>query len=184
MNVFTRLQLTVFAFVTGLISIIMIGTGFGWIHPDFVNGFIIRLFNEIEYLLVWELFFALLLLLSIRFFFYFLIPNRREDSIDQRTDFGDVRISLETIEALALKAAGRFRGVKDIKARIKIEAAGLQIFLKFSVEGTQSIPELSEEMQKAVQHHVEEITGLSIQTVTIYITGVAAPSGNTRARVE
>ncbi|HZG55374.1 alkaline shock response membrane anchor protein AmaP, partial [Paenibacillus sp.] len=104
-------------------------------------------------------------------------------SIDQRTEFGDIRISLETVENLALKAANRVRGVKELRARVRVDDSGLDIQLRSVVDGESSIQQLTEEMQRGVKEHVEDITGIPVATVTVYVANVVQ-SQSFKARVE
>ncbi|MCI3920185.1 alkaline shock response membrane anchor protein AmaP [Paenibacillus sp. TRM 82003] len=127
---------------------------------------------------------AVLFLLSLRFLFLSLRRSReRSGSIDQRTEFGDIRISLETVENLSLKAAGRIRGAKDVRARVRVDESGLDIQLRSVIDGESSIPHLTEEMQRAVKEHVEEITGIPVASVTVYVANVVQ-SQSFKARVE
>ena len=116
---------------------------------------------------------AALFLLSIRFLYVSLRRSReRGGTIDQRTDFGDIRISLETVENLALRAAGRHRGVKDLRARVRVDDSGLDIQLRSVVDGETSIQLLTEEIQRSVKEYVEEITGIPVAMVTVYVANV------------
>ncbi|GGH25147.1 alkaline shock response membrane anchor protein AmaP [Paenibacillus segetis] len=116
---------------------------------------------------------ALLFILSIRFFY---ISVRRErnslPSIDQRTDYGDIQISIETIQNLSYKAASRVRGIKEVKTKIRITDAGLEIMVRAMVDGETSIPSLTEDVQKQVHDHVEEITGIPVSYVSVYIANI------------
>ena len=68
----------------------------------------------------------LLFAVSVRFFYISIAAGSgKPPSIEQRTDFGDISISLETIENLALRAASRIAGIKDLKARVQVGQAGL-----------------------------------------------------------
>jgi uncharacterized alkaline shock family protein YloU len=104
-------------------------------------------------------------------------------SIKQRTDFGDIQISLETVENLSLKAAGRIRGMKDLKSRIRVTDAGLEIIIRSFVDGESSIPNVSEEVQKAVKSHIEEITGIPVALVSVYVANITQTQ-SFRSRVE
>jgi uncharacterized alkaline shock family protein YloU len=116
---------------------------------------------------------AVMLLISLRFLY---VALRRgggaAPSIDQRTEFGDIRISLETVENLALKAASRHRGVQDLRARIRVTDAGIDISVRAVVDGDSPIPALSEEIQRSVRDHVEEITGIPVANVAVYIANI------------
>lgn len=125
---------------------------------------------------------SILLLLSIRFFYISVRRDRSNlNSIDQRTDFGEIQISVETIENLCLKAASRVRGVRDLKSRIKVSQAGLEIAIRAVVDGEESIPQLTTEVQKQVHDFVEDTTGIPVASVSVYIANVVqAPSFKSR----
>lgn len=116
-------------------------------------------------------------------FFYISVRRDRSNlnSIDQRTEFGDIQISVETIENLCLKAASRVRGVKDLKSRIKVSQSGLDIAIRAVVDGEESIPTLTTEVQKQVHDFVEDTTGIPVSSVSVYIANVVqAPSFKSR----
>ncbi|GAA0135671.1 hypothetical protein YSY43_25110 [Paenibacillus sp. YSY-4.3] len=127
---------------------------------------------------------ALLFLLSIRFFYISIKRDRGSlPSIDQRTEYGDIQISVETIENLSLKAASRVRGIRDVKTRIRITDSGLEIIVRALVDGETSIPELTGEVQKQVHDHVEDITGIPVSYVSVYIANLVQ-SPVIKSRVE
>ncbi|MUG44782.1 alkaline shock response membrane anchor protein AmaP [Paenibacillus woosongensis] len=127
---------------------------------------------------------ALLFLLSIRFFYISIKRDRGSlPSIDQRTEYGDIQISVETIENLSYKAASRVRGIRDVKTRIRITDSGLEIIVRALVDGETSIPELTSEVQKQVHDHVEEITGIPVSYVSVYIANLVQ-SPVIKSRVE
>ncbi|MFC4302644.1 alkaline shock response membrane anchor protein AmaP [Cohnella boryungensis] len=126
-----------------------------------------------------------LLLISLRLF---VVSIRRDGnsspSINQRTEHGDIRISVETVENLALKAASRTRGVKDLRARVRVSEAGLGILIRAFVEGEGSIPAMSEEMQRTVSQQVEEATGIPVAEVSVFIANVTQAPTTFKSRVE
>lgn len=116
---------------------------------------------------------AALFLLSIRFFYISIRRDRHAlTSIDQRTEYGDIQISTDTIENLSYKAASRVRGIREVKTRIRITDAGLEIMIRAVVDGDSSIPALTEEVQKQVHDHVHEITGIPVSYVSVYIANL------------
>jgi uncharacterized alkaline shock family protein YloU len=124
-------------------------------------------------------------LISLRFLYISLRRGRSQaPSIDQRTEFGDIRISMETVENLALKVAGRSRGVKDLRARVKVNQTGLEIIIRTVVDGETSIPELTEDMQSSVKGYIEEITGIPVASVTVFVANIVQSSPTFKSRVE
>jgi uncharacterized alkaline shock family protein YloU len=128
---------------------------------------------------------TLILLISVRMLYIAVRPGRVNlPSIDQRTDFGDIRISVETVENLALKAAQRSRGVRDLKTRVSVGPSGLEIIIRTLVDGESSIPSLTEEIQSTVKHHIEEVTGIPVATVSVYVANVTQANHAFKSRVE
>lgn len=175
-----RILLFVYSLSVGIVSVIAILLMMGAIPPSLWEGGRARVVWEAALLIAFLLF-----LLSLRFFYVSIRRDRRHKllTIDQRTEYGDIQISVETIENLCLKAAAKFRGVSDVKSRVKLAEAGVDIAMRAVVEGDTSIPELTSEMQKAVHDHLVEVTGIPVSNVSVYIANVAA-SPAFKSRVE
>ncbi|MOA59771.1 hypothetical protein D3C78_1844680 [compost metagenome] len=84
---------------------------------------------------------------------------------------------------MSYKAATRVRGIKEVKTRIRITEAGLEIVVRAMVDGESSILTLTEEVQKQVHDHVEEITGIPVSNVSVYIANLVQ-STVIKSRVE
>lgn len=95
-------------------------------------------------------------------------------TVDQRNEIGDVKISLDTIENLALKAASQVRSLQNVKARIHLEDQGLEIEIKAYVDGQDSIPERTEEAQRTIKQYLEDITGIPVAKVSVFIANIAS----------
>lgn len=128
---------------------------------------------------------CLMLIVAVRLFYLSIRTSSPAiPSIDQRTELGDVRISIDTVENLALKAAGRTRGLKDLKARVKVDQAGLEIEIRTVVDGETSIPAITEEVQSSIKSYIEEITGIPVARVSVYVANVVQSAPAFKSRVE
>jgi uncharacterized alkaline shock family protein YloU len=184
-RVLDKLLLFLYSLTVGACSVVAFCIGFGWFPLEWLTGFLSSIYEREESLQATVIVIAaVLFLISLRFFYISLRrSNSSAPSIDQRTDYGDIRISLETVENLSLKAAGRHRGVKDLKARIRIGEAGIDISLRAVADGENSIPALTEEIQRSVKSHVEEITGIPVSGVSVFIANITQ-TNNFKSRVE
>lgn len=127
---------------------------------------------------------VILFLLSIRFFYISLRRDRASlPSVDQRTEYGDIQISIETIENLSLKAAAKVKGIRDLKSRIRVSKAGLEIMIRAVVDGEHSLPLLTTEVQRKVHDFVQETTGIPVADVSVYIANLTQ-SPSFKSRVE
>ncbi|MBH5318063.1 alkaline shock response membrane anchor protein AmaP [Paenibacillus sp. GSMTC-2017] len=183
-KVVDKLLLFLYSIVIGIISVVIICLGFGWVSAYNIVDVLDDYFSRDSLSFTSGVLGCVLLLISVRLV---VVSVQRSSisaqSIDQRTEFGDIRISIETIENLALKTAVKQRGVKDIKARVRANDAGLEIVLRAIIDGEHSIPTLTEEIQRAVKEHIEEITGIPVTNVAVFVANVI--QANTfKSRVE
>jgi len=179
-----RFLLFIYSLAILAASIVLISITLHWIPPNITADTLSAIYSYTAVRYGSLAGACITLLISLRLLYLSLRSGGADvPSIDQRTEFGDVRISLETIENLALKSAARSRGVKDLKARVRVSDAGIEIMLRSLVDGEVSIPELTEEVQRAVKEHVESITGIPVSDVSVYIANVIQ-SNTFKSRVE
>jgi uncharacterized alkaline shock family protein YloU len=186
MKVVDRLLLFVYSLVIGVASVFAIIMAAGGFEADWLKDVVDDIVGEDSAIQVTVIVVAILILLfSLRFFILsFKRSGGHAPSINQRTEHGDIRISVDTVENLALKAASRTRGVKDLKARVRAADSGLQIMIRAFVDGDTPIPALSEEMQKTVSELVQETTGIPVAEVSVYIANVTQAPTTYKSRVE
>ncbi|MDQ6421047.1 alkaline shock response membrane anchor protein AmaP [Paenibacillus sp. LHD-117] len=183
-KVVDKLMLFLYSLIVGVISIFLMSLGFGWLTSEMLEDLFTEFYRLDGVQIGTGIAGVVLLLLSFRFFILSLHRGSMSaQSIDQRTEYGDIRISIETIENLALKTGSKQRGVKELRARVRASDAGLEIVLRAVIDGESSIPALTEEIQRAVKEHVEEITGIPVMNVAVFVANVV--QANTfKSRVE
>ncbi|AFC29787.1 hypothetical protein PM3016_2917 [Paenibacillus mucilaginosus 3016] len=184
-KVLDRLLLFLFSIAVLLIAIVCLFGAFGLISLDTAGNFLVNVYRDLDTAVIFIASAVVLALLALRFLYLSVRRSKgTAPSIDQRTEFGDIRISMDTVENLALKAAGRSRGVKDLRARVKVSQAGLEIVVRAIVDGESSIPNMTEEMQSNVKRHIEEITGIPVAFVSVFIANIQPSSPTFKSRVE
>lgn len=184
-KILDRLLLCLYSLAIGIVSVAALCIVSRWVPEKQTTAWARDIYHTLPWLqAVLVAVCVIVLLISLRFLYVSLRRgNTSASSIDQRNDFGDIKISLETVENLALKAASRQKGVKDLRARIHIAESGLDIMLRAIVDGESSIPTLTEDIQRGVKEHVEEITGIPVSGVTVYVANVIQ-SQTFKSRVE
>ncbi|CAG7642213.1 alkaline shock response membrane anchor protein AmaP [Paenibacillus allorhizosphaerae] len=184
-KVLDKLLLCLFSIVILIASVILLFAAFGFIPLDATNNFAHDVYYDKDAAIPFITVTIIVALISIRFLYVSVRRGKAAaPSIDQRTEIGDIRISMDTVENLSLKAANRSRGVKDLRARVKVNQAGLEIVIRAIVDGESSIPALTEEMQSNVKRHVEEITGIPVAFVSVFIANVQQSTPTFKSRVE
>lgn len=184
-NLFDRFILTIYSFALIILSCIAIAATSGLISPDVFRPYVEQMLSgtNLAYLIVAIIF----LVVSLRFFFSSFRSNKpkADRGIRQRSDLGEVNITLQTITTIAERAARRIKGVRDMKTSVKALESGNIITLRVSVDGETPLPDLTQKLQQDVKDQVEGIAGVVISEVTVIVTEVAQQDNYAaRKRVE
>lgn len=98
--------------------------------------------------------------------------------ISNRTDFGEIKISTETIRGMVHHVSGRFSGLNNIKVKIDVLEGQLYINIKGEVTPDVNIPEMTNTLQEKVKEHIENCTGVNVTEIKVFITNVSTPMRN------
>lgn len=185
MNLFDRFILTIYSFALIILSCIAIAATSGLLSPEFFQPYVEQMLagTNITYLIVAIIF----LVVSLRFFFssFRSTKPKADRGIRQRSELGEVNITIQTIQTIAERAARRVKGVRDLKTAVKVLESGNIITLRVSVDGETPLPELTHKLQADVKEQVEGIAGVVISEVSIVVTEVAQQENYAaRKRVE
>lgn len=129
----------------------------------------------------------LLFLVSLRFLFFRTGTSREPQAIVQKTDHGDVRISVQTLESLTERAARLVRGVSDLKTRVYPIEGGVRVAIRVTVEPDMDIPQISSTVQQKVKDYLESTAGVTVQKINVHVNDTAKGQQaklHARARVE
>lgn len=185
MNLFDRFILAIYSLALIVLSVVMIAVTSGWFSPDLFRPYVDQIFTgtNITYLIVAIIF----LIVSLRFFFssFRFKKTKEERGIRQKSDLGEINITVETIQTIVERAARRVKGVRELRTAVKVLESGTMITLRVSVDGETPFPELTHKLQTDVKEHVENITGILISEVAVVVTEVAQQENYAaRKRVE
>mgnify|MGYP000851225163 CR=1 FL=1 len=182
MNIFDRLILVICSLCLAILSIAFILFPFqvlDILSMDSINLVLENIKGNYIYSIIGLAF----LLASIRFIFISLKSSKEKSKITyiiQRTDYGEINISSETIIGLVMSVCDKFTGVKNIKTKVQILEGQLFIDLKGEVSPEINIPETTKELQNKVKEHVENCTGVNVSEIKVIISNVAAPIRNVK----
>lgn len=184
MKGFDRFLLFITSVITALSAAFLSLLVLDWV-PNFDLGLWLMQVQHTSWAFVTTLVISLFMfLLAVRFLILSIRnAGKVPPSVDQRNDLGDIRISMETVRNLALKSIARIRGAQDIKVRVHMNQAGLEIMVRVFVDGERSISEITEEIQQSVKEYIEELTGIPVASVSVFVANlIHAPT--VRNRVE
>lgn len=185
MNILQRILLTIYSLFLAFISVIVLLVSLNLIHDQDVYYVIDSLYQQWTISSIVALVSLVVFILSLWFLSTAFRRGQRSTGVHQIGEHGDIIITIETLESIASKAAKKIKGVRDLKARVKqgVAEAGIRIGLRITVDGETSIPEITEALQQSVKTYTEEITGVSVESVTVIVENTIQ-STQTRGRVE
>ncbi|HOP99382.1 MAG TPA: alkaline shock response membrane anchor protein AmaP [Acetivibrio clariflavus] len=173
MNILFRTILAIYAFCLTVVSVILMAMTLN--HSlfsnttEYISEFVLpnRASNVIMFIIE-LIFFAL----SIMFLFSGVRSEREKKSISKVNNVGEIRISLNAIENIALSASKKISGIKDTKAYVRKLGEDVSIFIKAIVLAETHIPTLSEELQVKVKKAVEETSGINVSDVKVSVENI------------
>jgi uncharacterized alkaline shock family protein YloU len=184
-NLFDRFILTLYSLALVVISLFVMAAGLNLISSDYITDTINEIYSSSEVGLAYFAAAAIFLLISLKFLFTSVRGEgraRTPASVHNPTEYGDVQITLDTIESIAMNAARHIRGIRDLKAHVRAEENRTSIHVKVAVDGETPIPGLVEQVQQTIKERVETIAGLGISKVTVLVSEVAQPGSGARVR--
>lgn len=160
----------------------IIGVGF---FETETHTFIDLIFSSLEARIAFLAIVLLFIMLSLRFLLYGFKRSSSNLTINTRNDLGEMQTSITTFETIAERTVRQVAGVRDSKVRLKVsEVDGHQFYIKVIIDGDVPIPQITEQIQRDVKYKVEEITGVTIQQVSVLISDVISPQAQKARRVE
>lgn len=183
MSSFKRFLLAIYSLILIIVAIILIFVTFS---PDtfdniyeYISTTVLTNPGYKAFLFILEILF---LGVSVTFLLSGISDDKDKKSISKFTEIGEIKISLNSIETIALSASKRLSGIKDSKAYVYKGVEGVTIVVRTVALSDINIPTLSEDIQVRVKKTVEEISGIKVNEVKVIVDNVYA--GYSKSRVE
>ena len=172
-NIFFRVLLTIYAFCLTLASLLVILIAFkpdifSWLSYYISDVVLQSPGTKLAMLLTAFIFF----ILSLTFLFSGVKSDKDKKAVSKHTNIGEIKISLNSVENIALNASRRLNGVKDTKAYIYKRDGNVSIVIKAVVLADINIPVISEDIQVKVKKSVEESTGIKVDEVKVVVENI------------
>lgn len=168
---FNNLIFVLFLVVTVFISGIFLALSmrlFSLEYFFFKTNYLIysNIFNQIILGLVG----ALLIFLAVYLIWQKTQINKGNLSVVQKTSFGEIKISIDSIKRLTLKVVKGMGEITETRPAVNIlKSGGINIDLHLSVKQDVNIPELSEKVQRKVKEYLLETSGIEAKEIKIHI---------------
>ncbi len=122
------------------------------------------------------------LAVSIRFLYFGFRRKYPNKAVIHETPLGEVRVSLGAVENLVKKVTRQIHGVRDVRASVSNTPDGITADIRTWVSPDVSVPEVSEDIQKAVREYVKNVVGVGVLEIRILVENITTEVR--KARVE
>lgn len=173
MNLLFRIMLAVYGFCLTIISFLAIILT---LNHDLLDSIYRYLRIDVlgNKLATFVFFFLALvfLVLSLTFLLSGFRMGKDKKAVSKHTNIGEIKITLNSIENIALNTARRINGIRDIRAGVSKSNDTVSITLKAVVMSDICIPDLSAGLQLQVKKAVEETAGIAVSHVKVVVDGI------------
>ena len=179
MNFFFRVLTAIYAVIAAFLGALVMISPFSdkGLMKSFLDWADITLYRSDKYNAVVFLAGLLILLLNLFILFSGLSFRRVNKYICYKTDGGQVRVSSNSVENIALGLARKSHSVREAKSKVRFRNNAVEILMKLSVYPDTHVPNLSKLLQNQITDSVESMTELTVSHVDINIEGVHAAPG-------
>jgi uncharacterized alkaline shock family protein YloU len=179
MNIYDKSMLTVVGVVLFCLFVISVGLGIGW--P--LSGDILM---ELQHLdsgaRIGAVVVGLLLaFLSANMFRMVLHRPPSIKAVISETNLGKVRIAVDAIRDLIIKAVRQIEGIRSADVEISVSDDNLSLNLTLCILPDIDIPAICEIVQATLQEYVHATVGISIDRIDVLVRNVTAEK---KSRVE
>ena len=102
------------------------------------------------------------------------------ETLVRETEVGQVAIALGAVENLVNRVGRQVEGVRDLAARVEAGDQGVRIHIRAAVADSTAVPDLTAELQRAVQEHVRQVVGVGVEQVAVTVADIGTESRRRR----
>ncbi len=179
MNFFFRVLTAIYAVIAAVLSALVMISPFSdkSLMKSFLDWADVTLYRSDKYNVVIFLLGLVLLLINLAILFSGLRFRGVNKYICYKNDGGQIRVSSNSVENIALGLARKSKNVREAKSKVKFRNGSVEILMKLSVYPDTHVPNLSRLLQIQIKDAVESMTEITVSNVDINIEGVhAAPA--------
>lgn len=171
MNIINRVILSIYMLFMVFISLCIIALPFNLIPAGIVDTIISELSNKWYYSIIGLLVFGISLKLLLS---GITQDDKVKKGIIKPAEFGDIKISIETFESLALRAVKQIPGVKDVKVKVDLKENDVVILTRLLIMPDVAIPKVVGEVQSKIKNYIEMTTDIGVREVRVIVDNVAS----------
>lgn len=173
MNIFFRVLLAAYAFCLAIISAICILITFRTEIFDSISSFLADVvLVDVSARILMFVIALIFFVLSLMFLLSGVKSNKDKRAVKKHTNIGEIKISLNSIENIALNTVKKLNGIRDTKTRVFKVNDTVSIAVNAIVMPEVNIPSVSEDIQEKVKASVEDYAGITVSDVKVIIDGI------------
>lgn len=173
MKIFSKILLVIYSLVFAFVSAVVIAISIDKnLLADIYKFLTDTVLTNSTYKLVMFCIGLVLLILSIYFLGLVFKTRKEKKSVNKVTDIGEISISLMSLENIALSATKKLDGISGTKAIVSRQDKNVAITVKTHVYPDINIPSLSEKIQSIVKTAVEDISGITVSSVRVFVESI------------
>lgn len=178
MGLFDRIILTIYTFALTFLSAAFVALAAGWLYPlAYVEAVLTTPQGRWGVGVAGAVFFVA----SVRLLYFAFRRRGGRRSITHDGPLGQVRVSLDAVEALAGRVAREVRGVREAKAVAYAQEDGLDLNLRLWTWSDLNIPEASDLLQRELARQVRQVLGVEVRRINLHVVNIG---GARRSRPE
>ncbi|MGB9867031.1 MAG: alkaline shock response membrane anchor protein AmaP [Bacillota bacterium] len=177
MNIVDRLLLVIYTFLLAAFSVVVTMASLGWRSAlDYMVTVATSGNTRWAAALTGVVFFAI----SVKLLYMAFRRRYHGQTVVHETPLGEVRVSLDAVEALVKRVVRQIDGVRDVKALVTTGSGLVDVELRVAVSPEVSIPGTSEDIQSAVKNQVRNVVGVNVGSVKVYVENITNETRRTR----
>lgn len=178
MKLVERLVLSLYSLLIAMASvIIVIVTVLGWMGILAFDTIV----EQAKFLLSYQwtpiiivAAFLVLFLVSIKLAFGGIGGRREREPVIKASSGGEIAITLDTFESIAVSTLKKIPEAKDYTARVRKQNEGIIVSINLTVVQDANIPAIGESIQTKVTEDIEGMTGVKVLNVRVKVDNISA----------
>ncbi len=98
--------------------------------------------------------------------------KKREKSVSRSSEYGEVQVSIATLENMVLRVVQKTQGIKDVSRKVTYTPDGLVVTIHIRVMPDEPLPGLTSGLQSGTKEYLEEVTGITVHEVKVIVDNI------------
>ena len=176
-NIINSTVFTIFIIILLAASLKCFLVSFRIIEEEYLVNIIVKnlhlIYSDVIYKTILALVGLVLFLLALALVWAKQMMGQQQPFVKVATDFGEIKISLFSLEQVILNILHNIDGVKRIKPEIQIQKGGdIKTVLELVIAKDSNIPDIANHIQRKLKEDLPKISGVNLGEVKINVNKI------------